>query len=125
MTPSGLAALTSGGASENTQFAQKVRSEPNPQLNAFLDYGGIVCQWGDPAGEASCVLAESTITEAQKASQRAALMAQGWKQLSGSEGDEAWGLADLSTSTGNDPRTIFRGDKWIYALDESCLDYLA
>jgi hypothetical protein len=124
VTPAALSRLTSGGSEFTEGFATRMRAEGN-ELVAFLDLGGIVCQWGYPDSDASMVLAYSLITDAEATAQKQRLTAEGWVAAVNPDGSENWTKTDIDSYLGNRPVYLFRAGNWRFALDVSALSDFA
>ncbi|WP_187270610.1 hypothetical protein [Lacisediminihabitans profunda] len=120
VTPTALSRLTSGGSVFTEGFATRMREEGN-ELAAFLDLGGILCQWGYPESDASVVLGYSPITAAQAMAQKQRLTAEGWVAKVAPDGSESWTTTNTEKYLGNEPVYVFRPGNWRFALDGSAL----
>ncbi len=120
VTPTALSRLTSGGSVFTEGFAKRMRDEGN-ELVAFLDLGGILCQWGYPESDASTVLGYSLITDAQAAAQKRRLTTEGWVAKVNPDGSENWTTTNTENYLGNEPVYVFRPGNWRFALDVSGL----
>jgi hypothetical protein len=58
-------------------YEQRAAAEGWPTL-AFVTYGGLLCQWGYPASDASTIYGYSPITPDQAGSEKARLLASGF-----------------------------------------------
>lgn len=116
--------LTSGGSVFTPDFATRMRDEGN-ELAAFLDLGGILCQWGYPDSDASTVLGYSLITDAQATAQKERLTAGGWVSAVNPDGSESWTTTDTERFLGNQPVYVFRPGNWRFVLDVSALSDFA
>ncbi len=126
VTPTALQKLTSGGSEFTADFEEKVRSEPAVfGLRTFLDYGGIVCQWGFPNSDSVTVLAYSPLTVEQATLVRTNLLSDGWTPATQHDGSKIWTTTNLDSYMGYHPAYVVAAGSWRYVLDISAMGYLA
>ncbi|MET4781704.1 hypothetical protein [Glaciihabitans sp. UYNi722] len=116
MTTEASVAWTSDGSIYFPNFADRMR-ESHDSLEAFLDYGGVLCQWGRPNTDTGLVLAYSTITDSDSTLQKQQLSGSGWAMTKSGSGEERWSPVDLEGYLGLTPVYIFESGSWRYASD--------
>jgi hypothetical protein len=72
-----LADYAAGGYTLDADFEQRAADEGWP-IHAFVTYGGLLCQWGYPASDASDAYGYGPITAEQAEEQREGLVAEGF-----------------------------------------------
>jgi hypothetical protein len=72
-----LADYAAGGYTLSADFEQRAAVEGWP-IRAFVAYGGLLCQWGYPASDASDAYGYAPITAEQAEEQRQGLLAEGF-----------------------------------------------
>jgi hypothetical protein len=122
LTPHALAELTTAPWTYIEDFPDRMRGN---DLEAFVDYGGVLCMWGPPNSDMVVVLAYSPITEMQAAQQRKRLGDTGWESKVQADGSELWTQNHHSTDDVGVNAYVFRPGNWRFAYDVGDLAGLA
>lgn len=93
-------------------FADRMVAE-GQRIGLFVEYGGVVCQWGVPNSGDSVVYGQSSITEANAAAVVAGLVAEGYTREA-AHGGELYCLVDDEERVREDC-FLFAGGDWFAA----------
>jgi hypothetical protein len=104
-----LADYAAGGYTLSADFEQRAAVEGWP-IHAFVTYGGLLCQWGYPASDASDAYGYGPITAEQAEEQRQGLVAEGF-----ASSDALGGTVLQLASEYVTEYYLFVDDNWYYS----------
>lgn len=118
-TLSVFAAQEKDGFTLQADFADRSR-DFGSDLIYFVDFGGILCQWGYPSGTEPIDYGFSAITEEEATERTTSLIAGGFVET-----DDPRGTLLVNADSESFPGTyLFLDDYWIYASQPDMLDLI-
>ena len=101
----------SGAVNQEKVWRAKIAESPEEISYSFLEFGGLVCGWGEPEGDIGIQYGFGPISEAQKIIQRERFESMGFKPVENKLG-EAFANKDLSAGL-----WVIGADHWAYSTD--------